>query len=105
MKVPIGFWRPDPGESEEAFAERVRAGIEAAVCGERRCDYVPRPGRAEDRCRRPAVLRVLYRHGDGEAPEYRRRCVFHATAHLGPLVAAAWDPLREEWVEVTGRAG
>ena len=56
-----------------------------------RCDYVPRPGKRRHRCPRPAVLRVLHSHGAGVDPEYQERCLQHARAHLGPLVAAVWD--------------
>jgi hypothetical protein len=63
-----------------------------------RCDYVPRPGNPAHRCRRPAAVRVLYRHGTGVNPEYRERCLMHAADHLGPGVGALWDPLTRAWV-------
>ena len=69
-----------------------------SVTGDPRCDYVPRPGNAAHRCDRPAVVRVLYRHGAGVNPQYRERCLVHAAGHLGPGVGALWDPLRREWV-------
>ena len=50
------------------------------------------------RCERPAVLRVLVAHGPGTA-KYRNRCALHAGGHLGPLVAAVWDPLGGEWAD------
>jgi hypothetical protein len=69
-----------------------------AKTGDPRCDYVPRPGDSAYRCRRPAAMRVLYRHGTGVDPCYRERCLLHAAEHLGPKVAALWDPLKREWV-------
>lgn len=69
-----------------------------SATGDPRCDYVPRPGNAAHRCDRPAVVRVLYRHGAGVNPEYRERCLVHAAGHLGPGVGALWDPLHREWV-------
>ena len=68
------------------------------------CDYRPRPAPVSGNrpvrsrtCPRPAVVRVLYRHGAGTDPEYRDRCLLHAGGHLGPLVGAIWDPDSAEW--------
>jgi len=70
------------------------------------CDYVgPRrgwPGSPHiiegSRCRRPAAVRILYRHGEGVDPEYRERCLIHTRGNLGPMIGAIWDTQRAEWV-------
>jgi hypothetical protein len=31
VKVPIGFWRPEPGESAEEFDQRVSTEMTAAI--------------------------------------------------------------------------
>ena len=62
-----------------------------------RCGYVPFRSSAANQCRRPALVRVFRRHGAGEAPEYRERCLFHARLDLGPAIAAYWDAETLAW--------
>ncbi len=70
------------------------------------CDYIGFPGRGwpgsphikGNRCRRPAAVRILYRHGEGIDPEYRQRCLLHTRGNLGPMIGAIWDTQRAEWV-------